>query len=180
MPDVTLSQAWKEAAASAPAGEIMLHTLEFRHPSFVDALNNPSAIRVVLGHVDLVARLEPDAPLNPSQYVTFIAFGFEMTLPETRVATSPELSISIDNVSADIETNLAAATASPYKVEVTYRAFLQSDLTTPQNIPPLTMTLSGATATDQRVEARANFGDPANMKFPDKTYNTTAYPGLMR
>ena len=86
----------------------------------------------------------------------------------------------MDNVSTEIEANLALATASPYKVEVTYRAYLLSDLTTPQNIPPLTMTLAGASATDQQVEARATFGDPANLKFPAETYTTTAYPGLAR
>lgn len=180
MPDATYSQAWKEAAASAPVGELMLHTLEFRHPNFIDEVGQPTAIRVVLDHVDLEAKLEAAAPLNPSQFVTFIAFNFEMTLPETRIASSPELVIAIDNVSTEIEANLALATASPYKVEVTYRAYLSTDLSTPQNIPPLTMTLAGASATDQRVEARATFGDPANLKFPDTTYNTTDYPGLAR
>ncbi|SEO64485.1 DUF1833 family protein [Nitrosovibrio sp. Nv6] len=180
MPDPTLSDAWKEAAASAPAGEVMLHTLEFRHPNFIDEVGQPSSIRVVLGHVDLEAKLESTAPINPGEFVTFIAFGFEMTLPETRIASSPELIIAIDNVSVEIEENLALATASPYKVEVTYRAYLSTDLTGPQNIPPLTMTLAGASATDQRVEARATFGDPSNLKFPDKTYNTTDYAGLGR
>lgn len=180
MPDPTLSQAWKEAAASAPIGEVMLHTLEFRHPNFIDEVGQPAAIRVVLGHEDLDARLEADASLNPGEYVTFIAFSFSMSLPETRISSSAELSIAMDNVSQEIEENLALATASPYKVEVTYRAYLSSDLSTPQNIPPMTMTLAGATATDQRVEARATFGDPANLKFPDVTYNTIDYPGLAR
>lgn len=180
MPDATLSQAWKEACASAPSGEVMLHTLEFRHPNFVDGNNNPTAIRVVLDHANLSARLEAAAPLNPLEYVSFIAFAFRFTLPETRIASSAEMSITIDNVSEEIEQNLALATASPYKVEVTYRAFLSSDLTTPQNIPPLTMTLAGATATDQQIEARATFGDPANLKFPDRTYNVNDFPGLSR
>jgi len=180
MPDPTISQAWKEAAATAPAGEVMLHTLEFRHPNFIDEVGQPTAIRVVLGHADLEAKLEVGAPLNPGEFVTFIAFSFGMTLPETRIASSPELVITMDNVSTEIEANLALGTASPYKIEVTYRAYLASDLTTPQNIPPLTMTLAGASATDQQVEARANFGDPANLKFPDAAYTTTAYPGLAR
>lgn len=31
MPDATLSQAIQEAYASAPASEVIYHTLEFRH-----------------------------------------------------------------------------------------------------------------------------------------------------
>ena len=47
MTDTTLSQALKEAYASAPSEVILLHTLELRHPSFVDDNGNPTAIRVV-------------------------------------------------------------------------------------------------------------------------------------
>lgn len=180
MPDPAWSQAWKEAAASAPENEVMLHTLEFRHPNFIDEVGQPTAIRVVLDHDDLEAKLEPGAPLNPGEYVTFIAFSFELTLPETRIAASPELVISMDNVSAEIEANLALATASPYKVEVTYRAYLSTDQSGPQNVPPLTLIVTGATATDQRVEARATFGDPANLRFPARNYSTADFPGLAR
>lgn len=40
MPDTTLSEALKEAYASAPSDVILLHTLELRHPSFVDEQGN--------------------------------------------------------------------------------------------------------------------------------------------
>ena len=41
MTDNTLSEALKEAYASAPSNVILLHTLELRHPSFVDENGNP-------------------------------------------------------------------------------------------------------------------------------------------
>ena len=34
MPDVTLSEALREAYASAPSDVVILHTLELRHPDF--------------------------------------------------------------------------------------------------------------------------------------------------
>ena len=40
MPDTTLSEALKEAYASAPSDVVLLHTLELRHPSFVDEQGN--------------------------------------------------------------------------------------------------------------------------------------------
>ena len=36
MPNTALSEAIKEAYASAPSEQIILHTLELRHPAFVD------------------------------------------------------------------------------------------------------------------------------------------------
>jgi len=52
VPDSTLSQALKEAYASAPSDLVIYHTLELRHPSFT------SPIRVVRDYADLVATLE--------------------------------------------------------------------------------------------------------------------------
>lgn len=180
MPDSSLSEALKEAYASAPAGEVILHTLEFRHPLFRDELNQPAPIRVVLDHNDLEAVLEDSAPQNPGESVLFIAFSFELTLPEVQHTALPEIVITIDNVSRDIEDNLAAAVNSPYKVEVTYRPYLSTDLTGPQMDPPLTMTITQIEADDFRVTARATYGDAANKSFPSETYTAERFPGLVR
>ena len=124
MPDVTLSEAWKEACSVAPSGVVMLHTLEFRHPNFKDGTGQPTAIRVVLDHADLTATLEADAPLNPGADVVFINMAFALQLPNVESVAMPELQLVMDNVVHDIEDSLALATASPYPVEVTYRAYL--------------------------------------------------------
>ncbi len=52
MPDTTLSEALKEAYASAPSDVILLHTLELRHPSFVDEQGNTLDVLTV-GESDL-------------------------------------------------------------------------------------------------------------------------------
>ena len=36
MPDPSLTQAIQEAYASAPSDVVILHTLELRHPEFID------------------------------------------------------------------------------------------------------------------------------------------------
>jgi len=180
MPDVTLEQALKEAYASAPSDVVILHTLEFRHPNFVDEFNLPSAIRVVLDHSDHLLTLESDAPLNAGQTVTFVKFAFDFTLPEVRSSATPEIMISMDNVSRDIEDNLALAVASPYKVEVTYRPYLSTDTSAPQMDPPLTLTLVHVEADDFKVTARASYGDAANKAFPSELYTSTRFPGLIR
>lgn len=180
MPDISLEAALKEAYASAPSDVVILHTLEFRHPNFVDDANQPTSIRVVLDHVDHTLRLESSAPLNPSQYVTFIRFAFDFTLPEVQNSATPEIIISMDNVSREIEDNLALAVASPYKVEVTYRPYLTTDSTTPQMDPPLTLTLTSVEADDFKVTARASYGDASNKAFPSELYTASRFPGLIR
>ena len=64
MPNATLSEAIKEAYASAPSNQIILHTLELRHPAFVDELGQTTAIRVMRDTANLDARLEASAAPN--------------------------------------------------------------------------------------------------------------------
>lgn len=180
MPDSSLDVALREAYASAPSDVVILHCLEFRHPNFRDALNQPTAIRVVLDHVDHDLKLEASAPLDAGNYVTFIRFAFDFTLPEVQNSAVPEIIISMDNVSRDIEDNLALAVASPYKVEVTYRPYLTTDTTAPQMDPPLTLTLTHVEADDFKVTARASYGDAANKAFPSELYTASRFPGLIR
>ena len=65
MTDASLSEALKEAYASADSEIIILHTLELRHPAFVDENGLPTAIRVVRDNVNHICRLEESAPLMP-------------------------------------------------------------------------------------------------------------------
>ena len=69
MPNAALSEAIKEAYASAPSEQIILHTLELRHPAFVDETGQLVAIRVVRDTGDLWARLESQAPLQAGERV---------------------------------------------------------------------------------------------------------------
>lgn len=180
MPDPTMSEAWKEACASVPAGIVQLHTLEFRHPNFRDQYNEPTSIRVVLDHQDLTAVLESDAPLNAGESVVFVKMAFGLQLPNIESVAMPELKIVIDNVSREIEDNLALATASPYPIEVTYREYLSNDLTGPQNNPPLTFTLKDPEADDNQVTATASTSDSGNRQFPSEVYTSARFPGLVR
>jgi hypothetical protein len=180
MPDVSLSEAWKEACTVAPSGVVQLHTLEFRHPNFVDGSNNPTAIRVVLDHQDLVATLESDAPLNAGQPVTFIAMAFGLELPNVDSVPTPELKIILDNVSQEIETYLSVSTASAFPVEVTYREYLSTDLTGPQNNPPMNFTLKNPEADDYQVIATASTTDSGNRQFPNQDYTVQRFPALAK
>lgn len=172
MPDFSLDDALKEAYASAPADDVILHTLEIRHSTFTQP------IRVVRDHQDLVAFLEADAPANPGEEVTFVRLAFDFTLPEVSKSTSPEIEIGLDNVTGEIAGYLDSAANSPDLIEITYRPYLASDLSGPQMNPPLTLVIRSVSANVFRATARAGYADLANLKFPSETYDTERFAGL--
>jgi hypothetical protein len=173
MPDPTLSAAIEEAYASAPAGEVILHTLEFRHPSFTTPL------RVVRDRTDHTLTLEASAPIDPSTAVGFVGFAFDLQLPDVTTGPTPEIIITIDNVSRDILGYMDQAANSADLVEVTYRPYLSTDTSAPQMDPPLTMVVRDIEADVFRITARCGFGDYANRPFPFDVYSLARFPGLV-
>lgn len=173
MTDTTLTAALKEAYASAPSGVIIYHTLELRHPAF------SVPIRVVRDYVDLTATLEATAPANPSTSVTFVAFNFNITKPEISTIGIPQITIELDNVSRDIVANIEAALGTMDLIQATYREFISTDLTAPQNNPPINMTLISISVDTFKVRATAGFQDLMNRRFPTTEYDSETFPGLM-
>jgi len=173
MPDSTLSQAIKEAYAVAPNNSVAYHTLEIYHPSFT------TPIRVVRDFVDLSARLESTAPRDASTYVTFVGYAFDFVLPEVSTGGVPQLQITIDNVARDIMAGLEQAVTTSTPITVIYRLFISTDLTAPQNNPPMSMTIISISADVFKVTATATFGDMVNKKFPTVLYNIETFPGLV-
>ncbi len=174
MPNTSLSQAIKEAYAAAPSDEVTLTTLEFRHPAFTQPL------RVVLDHADHICTLEDSAPSDPGAAVLFVGYSFDIVLPTVDAGVAPEVVITIDNVSMEIEDSINAALATTDKVQVTYRPYLSTDLTAPQMNPPMTLTITAISADQFRLTARAQLGDYANKAFPGESYSATRFPGLVQ
>lgn len=173
MTDTTLSQAIKEAYASAPSNVLIYHTLELRHPAFT------APIRVVRDYEDLTATLEATAPEDASTAVLFVRFSFDFTKPEVSANGVPQMAIEIDNVDRSIVANIEAALATTDLVQATYREFISTDLTAPQNDPPIHMTLMSISADVFRVKAVAGFPDLVNRRFPSTAYDAETFPGLV-
>jgi len=180
MPNAALSEAIKEAYASAPSEQIILHTLELWHPAFVDEAGLPTAIRVVRDHIDLDARLEASAPIDGGAIVRFVAMGFELDLPPVDTMPVPEITVTLDNVSREIVRHLDAAAESQSVIEVTYRPYLSTDLDGPQMDPPIHLVLTEVEADVMRVTGRARMLDVGNKAFPGESYTAKTFPGLTR
>lgn len=172
MPDSTLSDAIKEAYATA--GDVPIYpTLEFRHPAF------STPIRVVRDRNDLTAKLESDAPVNAGEYVTFLGYAFDFLKPEVSTTGVPQMTITIDNVSRLITAAIEESLASAEVVKVTYREYLANDLTGPQNDPPITADVISITADVFKITAVVGFPTLTNRRFPTLEYDADTFPGLV-
>lgn len=172
MPDTTLQDAIQEAYASAPSDEVIIYTIEMRHPAFTEPL------RVVRNNVAFTCTLEDDAPANGGETVTFQAYAFDLDLPEILESGNPEIVITIDNISREIVANVEAAVMTPYQIEVTFRLYLLSDPSGPQNDPPMHMVVKTIEADVFRVTARAGFTDLSRSAFPRLLYTLDRFPSL--
>jgi len=176
-------EALQEAYATAPTNEVILHTLELRHPSFVD-----TAIRVVMdigtsftvedeevfGHY---LTLEDSAPDSPQQSVFFQSCMFDLNLPEQKEGSLPSIGIELDNVSRLVIQYLDNAIGQRAPIELTYREYLFSDKEKPQFILG-GLTMRQVKANAGKISGTAQFSDLINKSFPSKLYRPDEFRGL--
>ena len=175
MPNTTLSQAIKEAYASAPTDEIVFDTLELQHPAFVDDQGLPDSIWVVNDNVDLTATLEDGSTVK-----TFVKMRFDFEMPPLEEGGTPLAFITMDNVSREIVRNVELAVESPELITVLYRPYVKSDLSVPGMIPPLKGYLTSVNVDTFRVKGTLDFGTIVNKAFPKNVYTEARFPGLYR
>jgi len=180
MSDITLSEALKEAYASAPSDITILHTLELRHPTFFDDNGNPTAIRVVRDNISHICTLEETAPLDAGKAVEFIAMAFDLQLPPVETVPVPEITLTLDNVSTEIIQYLDSAIETQDMIEMTYRPYLSNDTSCPQMNPPITLVITDIHVDVLKITATARMMDIGNKSFPAENYTISKYPGLSR
>lgn len=174
MPDDTLSEAIKEAYASAPSAQVIYHTLELYHSAFT------VPIRVVRDHVSFMARLEASAPRNAGEVVTFTAFAFDVVPPDVSTSAVPQCVIEIDNVSREVLAQIELAMAGTGQIQVIYRAYLSGNENVgPENDPPLALEVLSISVTPLRISATCGFPDLINRRFPTQDYTASVFPGLI-
>lgn len=180
MTDTSLSEALKEAYASAPSEIIILHTLELRHSAFIDEDGKSVAIRVVRDNINHICQLEESAPLNAGQEVEFVAMAFDLELPPVEAIPVPEITLTLDNVSTELIEYLDKAIETQDMIEMTYRPYLSNDLSCPQMNPPITLVITEITVDVSKISATARMMDIGNKSFPAENYTVKKYPGLSR
>lgn len=180
MVDPSYTDALAEAIAMAPAEEVIIDTLEIRHETFVDDDGNPDSIWLTTNAEDVLAAIEPGAPLKGGQLVRFLSFPFKFKLGRIEPGTGAELTIEIDGVDRRIIEALDRAIVEPTKIVMVYRVFLSSDLEDgPQRLPPDAYVLSECETNVTKVVGRARVELDMTGPFPRYLYTANEYPGLI-
>lgn len=168
MPDPTLSEAFKEAAASCLHDVVLIDTLELSHP----ALAAPVRLSKTLEAVTL--------GIGEAETAEFTPCGFTMSLPSSGQDGSQELAIGIVNVSRDIGAIIRACLTIPAPVQITHRIYRSDDLTQPANGTGLVLFLYDVVITAEQVTGRATFTEIINRKWPmsGAYYSNVRFPAL--
>ena len=164
---VSLSEAYAEAAASAPVGRVIYWTYELTHPSFTEPILIVNDYKPVT------------ATLDDGREVEFVPCPVQATPPaESDNAEMPKITIRIDGVSAIVAGQLDAAVKTMERIGIIERQYVSDDLSAPAVMPPLRLTLRDVEVTERTVNVTAAFDDPINRGFPGKEYTPREYPGL--
>lgn len=169
----SLQEAIKEAYATSPSNIVQIESIELNHPSLA------GSVYLVKAQQDLILGLEDGYnEQTPGPSVLFTACSFGIKRPAVNADGLQELQLTIDNVDRRISDFVKQTTNFTTEVKCIYRLHLSTDLTSPQLVPPLELTLSDIEIGDIQVSARASVSDLVNKTFPSENYTRRRFPGL--
>lgn len=165
MPSASLTDAIKEAYVLVPSDIAILETLEFIHPSI-------TTIRICKDRVD------HDFTLEDMSVETFEGRSFDFKLPSSNDTGLKELGLIVDNMDHVISDTIDSVKGSTTPLKVKYRAYLEDDLTTPQNNPPIILEVRNMNLDGPLCSIVAKFVDFTNKKFLTIMYTRDRFPSL--
>lgn len=173
---ISATQAWAEAAASAPKDEVMLVTIELIHPTFVEN-GAPAPIRAVRNTVDVDLRLEAEAPVGGGTVVPFKAIPFEIDYPRIG-QLGAECTIRLDNVNREASRYLAEAVKINTPIQAIFRGYLASDPNTVGQ-GPYRLVLRSVKRRGSLLEGSLSIARPQNQRVLREVYDMQRFPALL-
>jgi hypothetical protein len=153
----SLSSAAKAALTFQETGEIYLMLLTIQHPALIPSLyfaNN---------NADITSRGN-----------TYLAWPFQVALPEEREDTVPTIQIVIDNIDRRIMAGIRSLPTAP---TVLLEVVLASSPDTVE-AGPFNFTLRGVDYDALTITGTLSPEDILNEPFPQYTYSPASFPGL--
>lgn len=166
-------------AYAQPDDELIIPTLEIRHPAVLDAEGSPGAIWVAHSFASL-PELAHDpvfrARLETGQEVDFVNVAFNFQLPAQETDKPGSLKVEVARAE-EICNALRQAADSEQYVSITYREYLADERRHPQYV------LSGLHLTEAEIlqtgiTATAEFLDLNSRAFSQVIYDRSRFPGL--
>jgi hypothetical protein len=152
----------------APPDSAWIDVLEFMHPAW------PQGFILANWHLDA------DYIFEDGRRVRALALALRVDLPDAGTDGRQDMSITMDNVGAEMFAALEQAQAWPqYPIRVSWRAFLSNHLTEP-GAEPVELTIVNTTVTPIAVQMVASRTDIINRRWPRKVYRVERWPGLNR
>lgn len=106
---------------------------------------------------------------------------FRVILPTVDGQGNQDMNLTLANIGRDLIDPLEAAIAKPSEpIRCTYRVYLDTPSSSPQNTPSLTLTITSVQVTRGTVAAIATRADVLNRAFPYNFYDFATFPGLRR
>ena len=179
MPDDLMKQAIAEAYASCPVDDaIILYTLEFLHPTF----DKPARLvrwPVTSNELQTFSlKLEPEAPVNPGEFVDFIHVPFEVTIPAQEDNAPGEFKIKVEHIGHIMSEHLLSAVRQREPIRMVFREYLKTMPETPQLIYT-DFSIATVTVSNNAVEGTATMIDWL-LRVYGRIYTPSEFPGLVR
>jgi hypothetical protein len=115
--------------------------------------------------------------LDGVTYKDFMSAPISIALPKKSNQGNQTLNFAIDNVTGQAQRLIDTAMESESRITLTFRRYLDVDLTTPSE-KPFYATVLGGNVTGTTVQIEAGFADILNFAWPRELYTSGFAPGL--
>lgn len=154
-----------ERVYASAGSEVIIDTIELACPAWVEPLY------IVKGYEDMTLGLDGVV------FKTFMSAPIAIALPKKSNQGNQTLSFAIDNVTGQAQKLIDSALFFSQRITLTFRRYLNVDLTSPSE-KPFYATVLGGSVTGTTVQIDAGFVDALNYAWPRDVYNTVEFPGL--
>lgn len=154
-----------ERVYASAGSEVIIDTIELACPAWVESLY------IVKGYEDMTLGLDGVV------FKTFMAAPIAIALPKKSNQGNQTLSFAIDNVTGQAQKLIDSALFFSQRITLTFRRYLNVDLTSPSE-KPFYATVLGGSVTGTTVQIDAGFVDALNYAWPRDVYNTVEFPAL--
>jgi hypothetical protein len=154
-----------ERVYASAGSEVIIDTIELACDAWTESLY------IVKGFEDMTLGLDGVV------FKTFMAAPISIALPKKSNQGNQSLNFAIDNVTGQAQRLIDTAIESEQRIRLTFRRYLNVDLTQPSE-NPFYATVLGGNVSGTTVQIEAGFQDLLNYMWPRKLYTTEFAPGL--